>query len=334
MIQSKPYKFRNFWKYLTIPPGYQKLLHVYGNRIEGHNLLTNEWDLCIILDACRADLMNSVLQSDWSPPFSYSADSITSLDSATEPWTIKTFGSETAFETIPFLYVTANPYSTKVNDSPAVAHLDEVWRYGWDPAIDTVPPRVVTNRAIHHYREWSGPVMVHYLQPHAPHLTQCNKRIVRRYERKIPPIKHGETNLEENWHTGRNSDGIVNRYLPGTWNLPPTVPQTMWDRLRWGDFDREMVWNSYHDTLLIVLHEVELLLRTVDAPTVVITADHGEAFGEWGLFGHPHHMPFSELRQVPYLVTSAQKDIEYEPETYTTNELQDRNEKLRSLGYL
>ena len=44
--------------------------------------------------------------------------------------------------------------------------------------------------------------------------------------------------------------------------------------------------------------------RTLDNAWVVITADHGEAFGEFGIFGHPCGTPLPELIVVPYLAVA------------------------------
>ena len=35
-----------------------------------------------------------------------------------------------------------------------------------------------------------------------------------------------------------------------------------------------------------VLNDIGILLDNLDAERVVITADHGEAFGEYGILGH------------------------------------------------
>ena len=41
--------------------------------------------------------------------------------------------------------------------------------------------------------------------------------------------------------------------------------------------------------------------RAALPPRTVITADHGEAFGECGIFGHPPGLLLPELIEVPYL---------------------------------
>lgn len=46
------------------------------------------------------------------------------------------------------------------------------------------------------------------------------------------------------------------------------------------------MWNRYLDELQWALSSIEILLRNIDAEKVVISADYGEAFGEYGIIGH------------------------------------------------
>ncbi|KXA93649.1 hypothetical protein AKJ65_06120 [candidate division MSBL1 archaeon SCGC-AAA259E19] len=59
---------------------------------------------------------------------------------------------------------------------------------------------------------------------------------------------------------------------------------------------------AYARNLKLVLHAISELLETIgnSVSHVVVTSDHGELLGEYGLFGHPHHeMP--QLYVVPWL---------------------------------
>jgi glucan phosphoethanolaminetransferase (alkaline phosphatase superfamily) len=87
-----------------------------------------------------------------------------------------------------------------------------------------------------------------------------------------------------------------------------------------------------------VLDDVELLLENLDAETVVISSDHGNAIGEWGLYGHPTHVPLSCLVDVPWYRTTAEDIRTHEPESrdpdqepLTSEEVKDR---LADLGYM
>jgi hypothetical protein len=111
---------------------------------------------------------------------------------------------------------------------------------------------------------------------------------------------------------------------------------SVWDRLSSDEIAQDVVWESYRENLRYVLDDVELLLENLDARTVVISADHGNAMGQWGQYGHPAGVPIAPLRNVPWVETTATDTGSYdtEPEedreSTTTDEVRSR---LKDLGY-
>jgi len=84
-----------------------------------------------------------------------------------------------------------------------------------------------------------------------------------------------------------------------------------------------------------VLGDVELLLSAIDADSVVLTADHGNSFGEAGVFGHYRHVPIPSLRTVPWVETTARRTRDYEPAEYDTEPSDGEvSERLSALGYI
>jgi hypothetical protein len=84
-----------------------------------------------------------------------------------------------------------------------------------------------------------------------------------------------------------------------------------------------------------VLDDVEILLENVDADTVAITADHGEAMGEWGFHSHNIGCPHPIVRKVPWVTTSATDTGSYEPSLEPEAEVEpDTQAQLKDLGYL
>lgn len=98
--------------------------------------------------------------------------------------------------------------------------------------------------------------------------------------------------------------------------------------------DRAAVWEAYLEELRCVLDDLTVLLSNIDAETVVITADHGEAFGEYGAYKHHSGSLHPKIRLVPWVVTSAQDTGSYSPqvEPVEQNE-QSTEDALRALGY-
>jgi hypothetical protein len=111
---------------------------------------------------------------------------------------------------------------------------------------------------------------------------------------------------------------------------------SVWDQLSSDEIAQDVVWESYRENLRYVLDDVELLLENLDAGTVVISADHGNAMGQWGQYGHPGGVPIAPLRNVPWVETMATDTGSYDPEpeegrkSATTDEVRSR---LKDLGY-
>jgi arylsulfatase A-like enzyme len=106
-------------------------------------------------------------------------------------------------------------------------------------------------------------------------------------------------------------------------------------RLSSGEVSKSQLWTAYLDNLRFVLDEVALLVDNVDAERVVITADHGEVFGEWGSVGHTICFPHPAVRKVPFVETTAVNKRTHEPEEHESVESgSSREEMLQNLGYL
>ena len=225
-----------------------------------------DWDLLVVLDACRADLWAEVVGPDSELPVGTTR---MSPGSTSTEWLAATFGEAPPERLSSTGYVTANPYSADHVDSRSLDHLREVWRDAWDDDLGTVRPRAVTDAAIRAGREHDlDRLVVHYMQPHFPSIVD-----------------------------GRD-DGVELEAFGDE-------PLSVWEDLRFGRCSRAEVWRAYRANLRAVLPEVELLLSNIDADRAVITADHGNAVGERGLYGHAAGLALRPLREVPWAVTTA-----------------------------
>jgi hypothetical protein len=263
----------------------------------GTNIYDLEWDALLLLDACRVDLLEEVRpEHDFLGP----VGSIRSVGSMSEEWMRKTFTPEYEDEMADTAYVTANVFTNEVLDPADFAVLDEVWRYGWEDEAGTVPPRPVTERAIHVAREADHDrLIVHYMQPHHPFImTDFGEEI-------------GADPFGREGHT------------------------TEVDALRKGLISLAEFWTAYRANLEHVLGEVELLLSNLDAERVVVSSDHGDAVGEWGIYDHPAGFLHPSVTDVPWSVTTAEDRGTFEPTLEPSDEADsDVEERLKRLGYL
>lgn len=70
-----------------------------------------------------------------------------------------------------------------------------------------------------------------------------------------------------------------------------------------GERSHEELREAYRANLEFVLEYVEELADVLEGKTVV-TSDHGELLGEYGLYSHPYGVEARELLEVPWLVIS------------------------------
>ena len=244
---------------------YLRSLQAVGRRLDyGTNVYDRSWDLLVVLDACRVDTLRAV-----TPEFDFidGVERLRSVGSSSSEWLENTFEGHP--ETSRTVMVTGNTWTDRYLDADAFAALDEVWKYAWDDESGTVPASAITDRTIAATRERDPDRLIaHYMQPHHPFVPD--------------PI---------------DGDGGMIRSGTGSNDANP------WVLLRRGEITVERVRRAYEANLRYVLGEVATLLENVDG-RVAITADHGNLFGEWGLYGHPMHTPVPALLAVPWAETT------------------------------
>jgi hypothetical protein len=257
---------------------------VTSRRPLGTNVFERDWDLLVVLDACRVDAVREV-----APEFDFieTVGSVWSVGSSSHEWLCKTFTEEHLDEIRDTIYVTTNPNTLRTFEDgerpPGTYSIPLMWPDWGVVDVDdfesvdrvsnsdvtgyyTTTPDYVTDHAITagRTREF-GRMIVHYLQPHRPY-------IGRAYPEERP----------------------VN-----------DIQDQPWDAIRGGAAPREEVWELYLDNLRIALRSVGRLLENFDAEKVVITADHGDLFGEFGEYGHPEGFLHPNLKKVPWIETTA-----------------------------
>jgi len=106
---------------------------------------------------------------------------------------------------------------------------------------------------------------------------------------------------------------------------------------RRGEVSTSKMRAAYRNNLELALEYVDILLENVDADTTLISADHGEGFGEYGVWGHPFGWPLAPVKTVPTVTTTATDERTYEsqhePLKRTPTE-EERREFLETMGYL
>ena len=142
----------------------------------------------------------------------------------------------------------------------------DVWDFGWDEELGTVPPWEVNEAAL---RNVDGRMVIHYLQPHGPYIGSV--RLTVRGQRRAAPSH-------------------------------PFAPDLIVVELvRRGAVGLELLRAAYRENLRLALRYVEELVGRLPHKRIVVTSDHGELLGEGGRFLHPCGLDVRELRVVPWL---------------------------------
>ena len=263
----------------------------------GTSIYERDWELLILLDGCRYDTFESV-KSGY--PYLGTNKPIYSVGSSSKTWMGRTFTHEYREEQSVTAYVTGNPYSRRLLDDEMFAVVDHIWEYAWDDETGTIYPQPITDRAIDIWRSKDpGRMIVHYMQPHYPFLN------------------HPEL------HEGIDLDYFGNQ---------PT--DSVWACLRSNEANKPEVKKAYRENLEIVLDNIKTLVENISAESTVLTADHGNAFGEFGQYGHPNHTLNPYVRKVPWCRIETVDNHTYEPSLDPGPERNNLESKLEDLGYL
>jgi hypothetical protein len=262
--------------------------------------ITNDWDVKIILDACRYDVFKSTYKSILGQKGKFSKK----ISNATHTieWLNKTFLDKKMKDTI---YISANPF---VNSKGKVQHrgftfdgkkhfkkVIDVWDFGWDKKLKTIHPKEVNKSAfVTMALNRKDKFIIHYMQPHQPSIYFQKKQL----------------NIEKN-KMGKKSNviSIIGKLLgqlfshETVWKFGKIFklkPNSSFGKL-WYTYGREEIIKGYNEDVKLVLKFVKVLIDKFPNKKFLITSDHGERLGENGYYGHGGKRD-KEVIEVPLLV--------------------------------
>lgn len=287
-------------------PVLEKILYTITE--EPTNQLVQDWDVLIILDACRYDTFSEISNLPGDLEFRISPAS------STYHWLDKTVNGNEFYDTV---YVSANPrthgYSNHFHE------MIDVWDWGFDEDLKVAHPEKVSEATRNATEKYPNKrIVAHFMQPHTPFIGE--------YARNNIGIGTGDQPARARAH-GENVDSE-------DWTIET-------DLLEQGETTYEQVMDGYRENLEIVLTEVESLMRDLEGK-IIVTADHGEMFGEvaWPfpkkVYAHPGSLASVKLRKVPWLVHNDGKRPQISSENpQRTNKIDDGkvSERLKYLGY-
>jgi len=277
-------------------------------------VMEENWDFLIILDACRYDYFSEI----YSNFLNGKLEKGCSVGYDTPHWLKRSF--QGYYPEI--IYISGNPLinslNMKIGGFKAKDHfykVIDVWKFGWNSRLDTVPPWEINKAAIKWFFKYPWKrFIIHYVQPHAPYISpkfQIKKKTVQRnilWPFSQSRIKTLETLMElfAPFFFKLTSKDIRNLYeIVG---LSPKYMRMIKNKLGISGLEE-----AYRENLRIVLRYVTKLcskfLELKPSAKIIVTSDHGELLGEEGVYGHDEGLLtrfFPRIRrilsEVPWLV--------------------------------
>jgi len=273
----------------------------------GVNIMDQDWDNLIILDACRYDLFANHVTIDGK------LESRISLGSTSDEFLEQNFGDKTFHNTV---YINSNPYLPRLDLDHGTFHAVVDLLNEWDSELQTVHPETVTDATYEAHKKYPNKrIIAHYMQPHIPFIGETGRKI-----------------SSKGWTLGQEASNIKEK--------------TVWQQLREQSSDSELsedlVWEAYSENLEIVFSSIAPLIENISGITV-ITADHGNLIGERlqpiptkKKYGHYYGVYAPELVKVPWFIIESDQRREVTSGCPVENEsTPDRviERRLESLGY-
>jgi len=263
-------------------------------------LMDEKWDIAVILDACRFDVFSEVCGGYLS-----SGRLETRFGASdTLDWLLSVFNEKRTYDDI--IYVSGHP-GINGRGVPWISfdakekfyRVYDAWLNGWDWRIGTTLPSEVVKIAVQARKEYPDKKMIiHFVQPHFPY-------------RKAPcPSTYSDLKglkgkpkldyLAQKFFRGLgvNFSSFGTKY----WTVRKALhlkPEDL-NEYYWRKYDVEELEGFYRDNLEWVLGYVKEIVEDFSDARIVVTADHGEAFGEKGEFFHLYRTKNPVVRQVPF----------------------------------
>jgi hypothetical protein len=280
------------------------------------DVVAADWDYLIVLDAARYDTFARV----YDDYVDGELQKLRSKGSATPEWAAKTFTGDHDLT-----YLSANPFINSLGiplnelkwgasagydwtASDHIAEIVDLWQEEWDDDLGAVTPETVTDAALERVSEgYEGRLVVHFLQPHAPYLKEGEGRKLRRIKAGFEDVPDEAERHPVRRSVASMADRLRTRIEPVLGNSELAMRLGMLLELNASSvFDfldggiEASLRRYYEENLRLALEEAARLVDHLDG-SVVITSDHGEAFGEQGVWEHHIETYIPPLIEVPWL---------------------------------
>lgn len=228
-------------------------------------LVNMDWDVLIVLDACRMDTLQRI--ADWP------VNSVVSPASCTPEW----LTSISNHEVLDGAYVVSgNPQYEKVDVELGCETIEPYWESNWNGRLQTALPEPILDRVDELLSGGYDSLVAHLQQPHWPYVAHLGGRWRLAYDElgpwtlKSKKISSVQVAMQRGVIDVENARQAYIASVRSIWNV---VSEYLGN------------WSERGNT-------------------VVVTADHGETFGrirEYGMYEHPCGCHIDSLVSVPWI---------------------------------
>ena len=267
-------------------------------------LMNEQWDIAILLDACRYDVFKEVYKKHL--PLGTLEKKLGASD--TLDWLHSVFEGNGVTDV---MYVSAHPGINGVgvpwgrfNASEHFYKVCDAWLSAWNWNVGTSLPYEVAEVAVQAMSEHPGKkTIVHFMQPHFP------------YRQAPCPSTYSDLNsTRNNLKLGILLEKLLRKLMSSLELDFSKLRTTYWktkkilslsfledlNEIYWRNYAIEDLKSFYRDNLEWVLESVAGIIEKFGEARIIITSDHGEAFGENGEFFHVYKTRNPVVRYVPF----------------------------------
>ena len=255
-----------------------------------------DWDILIIIDACRFDIFKNIYTSVLGD--------IGELKMVNSPaaWTVGWL--KITFENYPMkdtVLIWDHPVADRIRIIQKQIELGktfdvrsnfkktyDMWDIGYDKELGYLPPDLTTNKLFEELKENKNQrIIAKYRQIHDPYLYYKG-------ETKLPIKKPRYSSLRKMLYEFVSDEIIwtVRKKL----NLMPES----WLNAMWVKRGRLGIIIGYYNDLILMLGHAKKIIDAFPDKNIIVTADHGERLGERGRYSHGGKLE-RIIKEVPWL---------------------------------
>lgn len=234
----------------------------------GYNLLEDNWDYAIVLDACRYDITDGI------EIYGQEFEKRKSPASATMEWISRCITKPHKDMVI----LAGNPYlsNSMIKNYSGISqpfHSNiPIWKNYWNDEFHTATPwkmKDVARKALLKYPDKR--IIFWFMQPHHPFIGFNPENVPLTHDPKKSCLKGNDKSLK------------------------------VWEALNARLLKKDDVWDAYVDNLKIAIQfGVKEIIDCISGD-IIITSDHGNCFGELGIYAHPQRVHIKPLVEVPFM---------------------------------